>query len=289
MTKIVDCAFEKTGLPCFICDYSPPRSGVLNDANQLDIGADFISVAHSPGQSVRASSSMVAFKMKSLVNEEVVFTIAIRDKNHLALQSELLGAQLLGLENVVVVNGDLPKQLPTGGTTNDHLTTTKVIAGITDLNNGLDYRGTALDQSCNFCIGAAVDLGHRFNQECNLAVRKINAGAQFLITQPVFNMTKPLKLLENIEFQTEGRCKTPIFFGLQILEPGCISFSKVPSNLTEQLERGKPGIEIAVELYREFKNAGLHNVYLVPPIHKGGTRNYQVTKEVLSQLKTELL
>ena len=63
----------------------------------------------------------------------------------------------------------------------------------------------------------------------------------------------------------------------------------MPSNLTEQLERGKSGIEIAVELYREFKNAGLHNVYLVPPIHKGGTRNYQVTKEVLSQLKTELL
>ena len=233
---------------------------------------------------------MVAFKMKSLVNEEVVFTIAIRDKNHLALQSELLGAQLLGLENVVVVNGDLPKhELPSGSTTNDQLTTTKVIAGITDLNNGLDYRGTTLDQSCNFCIGAAVDLGHCFNQECDLAVRKIHAGAQFLITQPVFNMTKPLKLLENIEFQTEGRSKTPIFFGLQILEPGCISFSKVPSNLTEQLERGKSGIEIAVELYREFKNAGLYNVYLVPPIQKGGTRNYQVTKEVLSQLKTKPL
>ena len=80
---------------------------------------------------------MAAFKMKSLINEEVIFTMAVRDKNHLALQSELLGAQLLGLENVVVVNGDPPKyELPTGSTT---LTTTKVISGITDLNNGIDY------------------------------------------------------------------------------------------------------------------------------------------------------
>ena len=115
---------------------------------------------------------MAAFKMKSLINEEVIFTVAVRDKNHLALQSELLGAQLLGLENVVVVNGDLPKyELPTGSTTKDQLTTTKVISGITDLNNGIDYRSSALDQSCDFCIGAAVDLGHAFTHECNLAVR----------------------------------------------------------------------------------------------------------------------
>ena len=290
MTKIVDRTFEKTGLPCFICDYSPPRSGILRNANQLSIGANFISIAHNPGQSVRASSSMAAFKMKSLINEEVIFTMAVRDKNHLALQSELLGAQLLGLENVVVVNGDPPKyELSTGSTTKDRLTTTKVISGITDLNNGIDYRRSALDQSCDFCIGAAVDLGHTFNHECNLAVRKINAGAHFLITQPVFNITKPLKLLDNIESQTQDRYKTPIFFGLQILEPSCISFSKVPSNLTEQLERGKSGIEIALELYREFKNAGLYNIYLVPPIQKGGTRNYQATKEVLAQLKAEPL
>ena len=63
----------------------------------------------------------------------------------------------------------------------------------------------------------------------------------------------------------------------------------MPSNLTEQLERGKSGIEIALELYREFKNAGLYNIYLVPPIQKGGTRNYQATKEVLAQLKAEPL
>ena len=286
MTKIVDSAFEKTGLPCFICDYSPPRSGVLNRENHPNIEAHFLSIAHSPGQSVRASSSMVASKVKSLINQDVVFTIATRDKNHMALQSELLGAQLLGLENVIVVRGDPAKhENSTVVNRTGPLPTTQVISGISNMNRGRDYKGIALDVPSDFCIGATIDLGRRFSSECNLVLRKIESGAHFFITQPVFDVTKALKLLENIENQIITRNHTPIFFGLQILEPDSISFSKVPTTLLDQLQKGKSHLELAVELYETFKEAGINNVYLVPPIKKGGTRNYQAAIEVLAKLK----
>ena len=287
MTKIVDSAFEKTGLPCFICDYSPPRSGVLNGENQPNIEAHFLSIAHSPGQSVRASSSMVASKVKSLLNQDVVFTIATRDKNHMALQSELLGAQLLGLENVIVVRGDPAKhENSTVANRTGGLPTTQVISGISNMNKGRDYRGIALDVPSDFCIGATIDLGRRFSSECNLVLRKIESGAHFFITQPVFDVPKALKLWENIESQVITRNHTPIFFGLQILERDSISFSKVPTSLLDQLQKGKSHLELAVELYETFRKAGLNNVYLVPPIKKGGTRNYQAAIEVLAKLKS---
>ena len=286
MTKIVDSAFEKPGLPCFICDYSPPRSGVLNRENHPNIEAHFLSIAHSPGQSVRASSSMVASKVKSLINQDVVFTIATRDKNHMALQSELLGAQLLGLENVIVVRGDPAKhENSTVVNRTGPLPTTQVISGISNMNRGRDYKGIALDVPSDFCIGATIDLGRRFSSECNLVLRKIESGAHFFITQPVFDVTKALKLLENIENQIITRNHTPIFFGLQILEPDSISFSKVPTTLLDQLQKGKSHLELAVELYETFREAGINNVYLVPPIKKGGTRNYQAAIEVLAKLK----
>tara|TARA_B110000014_G_scaffold258330_1_gene244265 strand:+ start:194 stop:889 length:696 start_codon:yes stop_codon:yes gene_type:complete len=229
---------------------------------------------------------MVASKVKSLINQDVVFTIATRDKNHMALQSELLGAQLLGLENVIVVRGDPAKhENSTVVNRTGPLPTTQVISGISNMNRGRDYKGIALDVPSDFCIGATIDLGRRFSSECNLVLRKIESGAHFFITQPVFDVTKALKLLENIENQIITRNHTPIFFGLQILEPDSISFSKVPTTLLDQLQKGKSHLELAVELYETFREAGINNVYLVPPIKKGGTRNYQAAIEVLAKLK----
>ena len=105
--KITD-AWEKRGSqPVFVCDFSPPRSAdpsVLEQARTLD--ADFISVAYNPGRTVRTDSAMLAASIKANLGKDVLFTLATRDMNKLALQSHLLGARLLGLVNVVVVGGD---------------------------------------------------------------------------------------------------------------------------------------------------------------------------------------
>ncbi|MFQ6029506.1 MAG: methylenetetrahydrofolate reductase, partial [Dehalococcoidia bacterium] len=106
MAKITDHCYEATGHTSFICDFSPPRSGDAAAAQQADISTDFISVAYNPGRAVRANSAMLAAAIQQHLGKEVVFTLATRDMNRLALQSLLLGAQMLGLENVIIVQGD---------------------------------------------------------------------------------------------------------------------------------------------------------------------------------------
>ena len=100
MAKITEQCHEATGYTAFICDFSPPRSGDPSVLQQASIDADFISVAYNPGRAVRVNSAMLAAAIKQHVAKDVVFTLATRDMNKLALQSQMLGAQLLGLENL---------------------------------------------------------------------------------------------------------------------------------------------------------------------------------------------
>ena len=105
MVKITESCFEATGHTSVICDFSPPRSGDQDVVDQAQIGADFISVAYNPGRAVRTNSAMLAAAIQNSGND-AVFTLATRDMNKLALQSQLLGAQLLNVQNVVVIQGD---------------------------------------------------------------------------------------------------------------------------------------------------------------------------------------
>ena len=77
----------------------------------------------------------------------------------------------------------------------------------------------------------------------------------------------------------------PVFFGLQVLEQDGIIFSTVPETVRKELEEGRSGVEIALELYQRFQEAGLNNVYLVPPIRRGGARGYAATREVLAGVR----
>ena len=103
--KITEGCFEATGHTSIICDFSPPRSGNPEVVEHAQIDADFVSVAYNPGRAVRTSSAMLAAAIQRS-GKNAVFTLATRDMNKLALQSQLLGAQMLGLQNVVVVQGD---------------------------------------------------------------------------------------------------------------------------------------------------------------------------------------
>ena len=77
----------------------------------------------------------------------------------------------------------------------------------------------------------------------------------------------------------------PIYFGLQILEKDGVLFSSVPESVRAELEVGRSGIDIALELYQDFQDARLNNIYLMPPIKRGGARNYEAAREFLSKAK----
>jgi homocysteine S-methyltransferase len=289
MTKITQRCFEATGRATFICDFSPPRSGdpqVLQQVLQLK-DADFISVAYNPGRAVRASSAMLAAALRLLADQEVVFTLATRDMNKLALQSMLLGAQLLGLENVVVVQGDpfTPRDLELVKSVAD-FTPSQLLAAIAAMNRGEDYRGSRLAAATDFCIGATLDLGRDLGRglerESRLAHRKVQAGAQFFMTQPIFDPAEAVRFQDAYAAIAGSPLALPVFYGLQILEADGVIFSSVPQVVREELAAGRSGVELALELYRGFQAAELHNVYLVPPIRRGGARNYAAAREVLA-------
>ena len=291
MVKITERCYEADGHACFICDFSPPRAGDAAILRQAAIDADFISVAYNPGRAVRVNSAMLAAAVKQQVGKEVSFTLATRDMNKVALQSQLLGAQLLGLENVIVVQGDpfTPRDLERVKPAAD-VTPTGLIAAITGMNQGLDFRESQLRAPTDFCIGATLDLSRGIKKEAGLAGRKARAGAQFFITQPIFDVADADRFQQAYQdaYQDaygeawEEDLRLPVFFGLQILEADGIIFSSVPQEVRDQLAEGRSGVEIALELYQQFQETGLHNIYLVPPIRRGGARNYGAAREVLA-------
>ena len=286
MATVTSRCFEATGSPCFICDFSPPRTGDPVALTVPDIDADFISVAYNPGRAVRVNSAMLAAFIKQQSGKDVVFTLATRDMNKLAVQSLLLGAQLLGLENVVVAKGDpfTQRDLEQVKEAGD-FTPTGMIAGIEQMNQGLDFRERRLAASTDFCVGATIDLGRPLLEEARLTQRKFIAGARFFITQPIFEVSEVQRFRDAYQSIAKEGSTAPVFYGLQVLEQDGVLFSSVPDEVRRQLEQGRSGVDLALELYQVFCREGINNVYLIPPIMRGGARNYGAASEFLAVAK----
>lgn len=285
MVKVTDQVQASTALPVIICDYSPPRSGLLSDISPPPTGADFLLVNANPGRSVRADSAILAAVLKQQTGKEVIFALLTRDMNRLALQSHLLGAQLLGLENVVVAGGDrFHQNEPSAVSTVSDFRPTELIASVTGMNQGRDFRGRNLASPTNFCVGATVDLARDSATECKLAARKVASGAEFFITQPLFSVHSKERF-EGTYFKTTGDgCPVPIFWGLQLLEKGSVSFAPVPARFQNELESGRSGVDIALEVFHQLHGSGVSHVYLLPPIRPGGQRNYEVAQEFIEAI-----
>lgn len=283
MVKITEACYEVTSRTTIICDFSPMRTGQDETLQQSAIDADFISIAYNPGKAVRVNSAMLAVAIKARCNKEVVFTLGTRDMNRLALQSLLLGAQLLGLDNVIVVRGD-PLAHPDLALLREaaDIHPTGFLAAITGMNEGVDFRGLPLQAPTDFCVGGTLDLGRKIKEEAKLTWRKVQAGADFLITQPIFDPEDSTRFRDAYSTVAGEALSIPTFFGLQILEKDGVIFGSVPDVVFEELTRGRSGVDIALELFQAFQEKGLHNVYLMPPIRRGGGRNYDAAREVLA-------
>ena len=274
--KVSDRCRAAPGRPAFICDYSPPRSGRANDA-PAPPPADFVSAAYNPGRAVRVNPVAMAAALRERYAAATIFTLATRDMNRLALESLLLGAQALGLENVIAVAGDPFPPSDDAAAVNDYRTT-ELIAAIARLNNGVDYRGRPLRAASDFCIGATVDLGEGIAAAARLAGRKVNAGAHFLITQPVYDAADIPRFAD-----AAGGFSIPVFYGVGLLEPEAVSFASVPDWVNNHLAAGRSGVDIALAIWESLQAAGAANCYLVPPIRRSGARNYAAAREFLER------
>ena len=286
MVKVTDCCYEVTGRPAVICDLSPPRSGSPADLPDFFPEADFLLVGYCPGRAVRADSAMVAAQIQQQRGRETAVTLITRDQNRLALQAHLLGAQLLGLHNVVAAAGDpFPPTDAKPPQAVDDYRPTELIASIAALNRGRDFRNAPLAAPTDFCIGATVDLGRGLRREAELTRRKIAAGVHFLITQPLYDPALAAKFQAAYAAAAGSGIPIPIFYGLQVLEPGGLAFGPTPPAAWAEVATGRSPIDQALEWGAAFHAAGLHNIYLLPGIHPGGRRNYTAAQSVAAGLR----
>ena len=283
MTTIVERRHRDPGRVLFVCDFTPPRGpdpALLEPARGLD--ADFISVAYNPGKSVRVTSILAAHWIRRNTGRETLFTVATRDMNRLAVQSMLLGAGLLGLENAVVVMGDrfTDRELASVKPVDD-FKPTELIAAANAMNRGLDYKGGKLRSPTALCVGATIDLGIGIEAQTRLTRRKVEAGAQYFLMQPVFDPALVRRFLDGYARACGEELTAPVFCGVQVMTPGGLVFGDVPEWVTGDLERGRDAVDIALAVLHDFVDAGFRSFYLVPPILRAGRRDYEAAARVL--------
>jgi len=172
----------------------PPRGHdldrVLGSARRLhDGGVDLINIPDGPRASARMSPMAMAVVVERTVGIETLVHYCCRDRNLLGMQSDLLGAHALGLRNVLLITGDPPKlgDYPDATAVFD-VDSIGLANMVRRLNQGLDVGGNAIGAPTAFCYGVGADPGAAdMAREIARLEWKIEAGAQYVITQPVFD------------------------------------------------------------------------------------------------------
>jgi homocysteine S-methyltransferase len=243
----------------------------------FDHGIDAINIPDGPRATARMSALAMAVQIHHEVGIEPVLHIACRDRNIIGMQSDLLGAWALGIHNILAITGDPPKL----GKYPDATAVFDVDAiGLTNLinrlNHGLDFAGNPIGEPTGFSIAVGVNPGAiNLDEELRRLDWKIQAGAEYMITQPVFDFRILEKFLKRIE-----QIKIPILCGIWPLisyrnaefmnneVPG----ASVPAEILERMRKTESkesalmeGINIAKEMYHRVRSE-VNGIQLAAPL-----------------------
>jgi len=240
----------------------------LEKAKELNyFGIDVINIPDGPRASARMSALALAVLIQRRVGIETVLHYVCRDRNVIGIQSDLLGAYALGIKNILAITGDPPKlgNYPDATAVFD-VDSIGLVNILNRLNNGLDIAGNEIGNPTGFFIGVGANPGAiNLEKELNRLFWKVDAGAEFIITQPVFDV----KLFENFVRKIE-QYKLPLIAGLWPLSsirnaefmnneiPGC----SVPESILKRLKKVsdskeksiEEGIKIAIEILNNIKD-----------------------------------
>ena len=194
----------------------PPKgidcSKEIEGAAQLHrLGVDAINVPDSPRASARMSAQSLCVQIQQQIGIETVLHYTCRDRNILSIQGDLIGASSIGLKNILCLTGDPPKlgNYPdaTAVFDVDAIGLVKIVQG---LNHGLDIGKNSIGGSTGFTVSVAANPGvPDIDNEVRRFAYKVEAGAEFAITQPVFD----LRLLEEFLKRIEG-FRIPVIAGI---------------------------------------------------------------------------
>lgn len=196
----------------------PPASVVptkiLESSLRLkNAGVDAINIPDGPRASARMSAILTAVMIEQKVGIETVLHYTCRDRNLLGMQSDMLGAHAIGLRNMLLVTGDPPKMgsypNATGVFDIDAIGLTNMVKR---LNSGVDLGARPIGEPTALSIGVGVNPVHSdFEYEMKRFAYKVEAGAEWAITQPVFDLRALYRFLEHIE---KHNIRIPIIAGI---------------------------------------------------------------------------
>jgi homocysteine S-methyltransferase len=184
----------------------PPRG--IDCTKEIDgarllaqLGVHAINVPDSPRASARMSAQSLCIQIQQHTGIETVLHYTCRDRNILSIQSDLLGASSIGLHNILCLTGDPPKlgNYPDATAVFD-VDAIGLVNIVRRLNHGLDIGSNSIGASTNFTIGVAANPGvPDIEQELRRFAYKVEAGAEYAITQPVFDLRLLETFLERIK------------------------------------------------------------------------------------------
>ncbi|TAK11064.1 MAG: bifunctional homocysteine S-methyltransferase/methylenetetrahydrofolate reductase [Anaerolineae bacterium] len=283
-------------------EMSPPRglsthkmqagAGLLADA-----GADVINVADSPMARMRMSPWAVSQLIQHNIGIETTLHFPTRGRNLLRVQGDLLAAHAIGIRNVFVVMGD-PTHIGDYPEAMDNydLVPTGLLKLIKQgFNMGLDHSGTEIGQPTSFFAGAALNLTSReADREIKVLRRKLASGADFFLTQPVFDPAEAKAFLDQYAAEY-GPLDKPVLAGILPLYnarhaafldnevPGI----DIPQEYLDRMEAAgedapKEGVRIALELIEAIRPFA-QGVYLMPQFGR-----YEIAAEIVEAVKAKV-
>jgi methionine synthase I (cobalamin-dependent)/5,10-methylenetetrahydrofolate reductase len=223
------------------------------------VGVDAINIPDSPRASARMSNQALSLLLQQQAGIEAILHYTCRDRNVLCIQSDLLGAAAIGIRNLICITGDPPKM---GGypdaTAVFDVDAIGLVNIVQNLNRGLDIGGNPVGAGTEFVIGVGANPGvPNIDEEIRRFEYKVEAGAEYAVTQPVFDLSLLEKFLRRIE-----HFKIPVVAGIwPLVSARNAEFMKnelrvsVPDSIMERMTRAsspeaakEEGIVIAREM-----------------------------------------
>jgi methionine synthase I (cobalamin-dependent)/5,10-methylenetetrahydrofolate reductase len=223
------------------------------------VGVDAINIPDSPRASARMSNQALSLLLQQQAGIEAILHYTCRDRNVLCIQSDLLGAAAIGIRNLICITGDPPKM---GGypdaTAVFDVDAIGLVNIVHNLNRGLDIGGNPMGAGTGFVIGIGANPGvPNIDEEIRRFEYKVEAGAEYAVTQPVFDLSLLEKFLRRIE-----HFKIPVVAGIwPLVSARNAEFMKnelrvsVPESIMDRMTRAtspeaakEEGIAIAREM-----------------------------------------
>lgn len=223
------------------------------------VGVDAVNIPDSPRASARMSNQALSLLIQRDVGMETILHYTCRDRNVLGIQSDLLGAAAVGIKNLICITGDPPKMgnYPDATAVFD-VDAIGLVNIVHNLNHGLDLGGNPIGTGTSFVIGVGANPGLAdMDEEIRRFEFKVQAGAEYVVTQPVFD----LRLLENF-LERIAHSRIPVIAGIwPLVSVRNAEFMKnelrvsVPDSILERMARAQTpeaaraeGVAIAREM-----------------------------------------